>query len=214
MRHALLAAACALALAGPAAAQGPRFVPPPGTCLLPQAFFLPLLEALQDFGVLPEGAAAACAEVEALGRGERPQGIEAPVAVLARPGLAATGADPEHAQAVIPRLRAEVPAEARGLLGAQAERPEIAQALAAGDAGRILPLLPAGRDAIYLPLSAPEGEARFLLDDPRSQERVLFAAFPRDGGVGWGIVLDAAHPAPLAPALALLDALAASHRSR
>ncbi len=214
MRIATLAAALALALAVPAAAQGVRFIPPPGTCLLPQTFFLPLLEALQEFGIVPEGAAADCAEVEAFGRGKRPDGLEAPIAILARPGLATTGADPDRAADVIPRLRADVPAEARILLGDLAGRPEIAQALATGDAGRILPLLPANRDAIYLPLSAPEGEVRFLLDDPRSQKRVFFAAFPRNGGVGWGVVLDAAHPAPLGPALVLLEALANTHRSR
>jgi len=212
MRPTALLLLVSLALAGPALAQGQRFAPPPGTCLLPQTFFLPLLEALQDFGVLPEGAAADCAEVEALGRGERPQGLEAPVAVLARPALAATGADPAQAAAVIPRLRTEVPAEARALLGPRAERPEIAQALDARDAGRILALLPPRQEAIYLPLPAPEGEARFLLDIPASQERVLFAAFPRRGAVGWAIVLDAPHPAPLAPSLALLDAMARANR--
>jgi hypothetical protein len=210
-----LAAAClALLLCTPAAAQETRFTPPPGTCLLPQTFFLPLVSALQAFGLLPEGAAADCAEVEALGRGERPQGLEAPVAILARPGLAATGADPDRATGVIARIRAQTPVEARALLGPDARRPEIAAALAEGDASRVLDALGARQGALYLPIAAPEDEARFLLDDPAAQERILFAAFPRHGGIAWGVVLDAAHPAPLAPAQGLLDALAAAHRIR
>jgi hypothetical protein len=209
-----LAAACLALLlcCAPAAAEG-RFTPPPGTCLLPPSFFLPLVPTLQTFGLLPEGAAADCAEVEALGRGERPHGLEAPVAILARPGIAATGANPDRATTVIARLRTQLPAEARALLGAHAERPEIAAAPAAGDAGRILDAPGACRGALYLPIAAPEDEARFLLDDAAAQERILFAAFPRPDGIGWGVVLDAAHPAPLAPTQALLDALAASHRS-